>query len=65
MKSYPTFSDVDLSDLSKDLNNAIYMLHYVDENIFSKEDVKEACFSVKVALNSIEAAKTNKSKQHP
>lgn len=60
MNLYPTFSDVDLNDLSKDLNNVIYMLHHVNEDVFSKEEIKDACFSVKVALNSIERLKEKK-----
>jgi hypothetical protein len=32
----------------------MYMLHHVNEDVFSKEEIHEACFSVKVALNSIE-----------
>jgi hypothetical protein len=60
MNPYPTFSDVDLNDLSKDLHNIMYMLHHVSEDVFSKEEIKDACFSVKVALNSIEKMKEKK-----
>jgi|GEM_PF-3050651 len=60
MNPYPTFSDVDLNDLSKDLHNIMYMLHHVNEDVFSKEEIKDACFSVKVALNSIEKMKEKK-----
>ncbi|MCW3103390.1 MAG: hypothetical protein JWO09_1830 [Bacteroidetes bacterium] len=60
MNPYPTFSDVDLNDLSKDLHNIMYMLHHVNEDVFSKEEIKDACFSVKVALNSIEKMKEEK-----
>jgi len=36
------------------------MLHHVNEDVFSKEEIKDACFSVKVALNSIEQMKEKK-----
>lgn len=62
MKLYPTFSDVSLSDTSKDLNTIIYMLHHLDEELFSKEEIKEVCFSLKVALNTLEKMKETKTK---
>ena len=37
---------IDIEKLNKDLNTAIYMLHYI-EDIFSPEEVKEVCFSLK------------------
>lgn len=57
MKPYPTFSDVNINDTYKDLNTIIYMLHHLDEELFSKEEIKEVCFSLKVALNTLEKMK--------
>jgi hypothetical protein len=34
--------------INKDFNEAIYMLHYVDEELFSKKEVQAICFSIKV-----------------
>ncbi|MCW3104981.1 MAG: hypothetical protein JWO09_3421 [Bacteroidetes bacterium] len=54
MAEYPVFDDVDLKDLYKDLNKAMYMLHHVDEEVFSKEEIKEVAFAIKITLNSLE-----------
>jgi len=54
MAEYPTFEDIDLKDLYKDLNKAIYILHHVDEEVFSKEEIKEVAFAIKTTLNTLE-----------
>jgi hypothetical protein len=54
MELYPVFNDVDIHDIHKDLNEAIYMLHYVDEEIFSRKEIQAICFSIKVAINTLE-----------
>jgi hypothetical protein len=54
MELYPVFNDVDINDIHKDLNKAIYMLHYVDEEIFSRKEIQAICFSIKVAINTLE-----------
>lgn len=53
MEKNLTVKDVDVTELSNDLNSAIYMLHYVDDEIFSKEEVQNVSFSLRVMINSI------------
>lgn len=54
MELYPVFTDVDIDEVHKDLNKVIYMLHYVDEEIFSKKEIREVCFSIQVAINTLD-----------
>ncbi len=41
MEQYPLFDDVDINDIYKDLNKALYMLHYLDQEVFSKEEIQK------------------------
>jgi hypothetical protein len=54
MELYPVFTDVDIDEVYRDLNRVIYMLHYVDEEIFSKKEIREVCFSLQVAINTLD-----------
>lgn len=49
-----TLEDVDMKDVYDDLHLAIYMLHYLDKNSFSRKEVREVAFSLRVAANTIE-----------
>ena len=66
MKNYPTFEDAsrldDLEKFREDFNLLMYMLHYVDKKVFSKKELREVSFSVKVALNTIQKMEQEKSK---
>ncbi len=53
MELYPIFTDVDIDEVHRDLNKVIYMLHYVDEETFSKKEIREVCFSIQVAINTL------------
>ena len=54
MECYPSFIDVDIDDVYKDVNKAIYVLHYVNEELFSKKEIQDICFSLKITLNTLE-----------
>ena len=54
MELYAVFTDVDIDEVHRDLHKVIYMLHYVDEEIFSKNEIREVCFSVHVAINTLD-----------
>jgi len=54
MTNYPLLDDVDLNDVQKDLNRLMYMLHYLDDEAFTKEEIRGACFSLVVMQNTIE-----------
>lgn len=49
-----TLEEVDIKDVYDDLNMAIYMLHYIDKDSFSRKEVREVAFSLKTAANTIE-----------
>lgn len=49
-----TLEEVDMKDVYDDLHMAIYMLHYLDKHSFSKKEVREVAFSLRVAANTIE-----------
>jgi len=52
MQNYPTFADVDLNDVQKDLNTVMYMLHHLNEEQFTKEEIRDVCFSRKLRLTA-------------
>ncbi len=54
MEQYPIFDDVDINDIYKDLNKALYMLHYLDQEIFSKEEIQDVAFAIKVSINTLD-----------
>lgn len=58
--NYPLIEDVNLNELHNDLNQAMYMLHHVDEDIFSREEIRAVCFSLKVIMNSVDKMKKKK-----
>ena len=45
MELYPVFTDVDMDEVHRDLNKVIYMLHYVDEEVFSKKEIRGLFFN--------------------
>lgn len=49
-----TLENIDIKDVYKDLHSAIYMLHHLDGEAFSKEEIRNVAFSLKVTANSIE-----------
>lgn len=49
-----TLEDVDMKDVYDDLHLAIYMLHYIDKHTFSRKEVREVAFSLRVAANTVE-----------
>jgi hypothetical protein len=59
MDHYPNYIDVDMQDIYKDIQQAIYMLHYLSEDAFSKKEIREVCFSLKITLNTLEKMMEN------
>ena len=60
MEYYPSYIDVDMNVIYKDINQAIYMLHYLEAEIFPESEVRDVCFSLKVTLNTLEKMMENK-----
>ncbi len=54
MEYYPSYIDVDMNIIYKDLHQAIYMMHYLEPEVFSESEIRNVCFSLKVALNTLE-----------
>lgn len=59
MNHYPEYIDVDIQDVYKDIHQAIYMLHYLKEDAFSKKEIRDVCFSLKITLNTLEKMMEN------
>lgn len=53
-KSKLVLEDVDIKDVYEDLKTAIYMLHFLKKKSFSKKEIIEVAFSLRVTLNTIE-----------
>jgi hypothetical protein len=49
-----TLKDVDMNEVYKDLNKVMYMLHHLDGEAFTKEEIRNVAFSLNVMVNSIE-----------
>ena len=54
MEIYPAFDDVNIQDVYRDLNSAIYMLHHIEDEVFSKREIQNVCFAIKIALNTLD-----------
>ena len=59
MDYYPSYTEIELNEVYKDINQAIYMLHYVNEEAFSKKEIREVCFSLKITLITLERMMEN------
>ena len=59
MNHYPNYIDVEMSSVYKDIHQAIYMLHYLEAGAFSEREVRDVCFSLKIALNTLEQLMEN------
>lgn len=49
-----TLEDVDMKDVYDDLHLSIYMLHYLDKHSFSRKEIREVAFSLRVTANTID-----------
>lgn len=47
-------NEMNIKDVQKDLNTAIYMLHFVNKELFSQIEIQNVSFSLKVMLDSSE-----------
>lgn len=56
---YPSYIDVDMNVIYKDINQAIYMLHYLEPEVFSQREIRDICFSLKITLNTLERMMEN------
>lgn len=59
MDHYPNYIDADMNVVYKDINHAIYMLHYLEPDVFPEREVRDVCFSLKIALNTLEKMMEN------
>ena len=50
--------DLEKEDVQQDLEKAIYMLHFLEEG-FSKEEIKEVCFTLKHIVNNLKERSGN------
>lgn len=48
-----------VDDICNDLQNAIYMLHYVNDD-FEKEEIRDVCCSLKILSEYLQADKNTK-----
>ena len=52
MKETTIIIELEKEEVQKDLDKAIYMLHFLEKG-FSKEEIKEVCFTLKHIINNL------------